>query len=126
MTNINVNEFQKMLHAKRAELLSSSSSRDEIAIESSADEIDRLQQQINREVAIRTLDNTSRLLKGVQAALGRIEDDLYGQCLRCEEAIPEKRLKAIPWAAYCVGCQEIIDRESSFYNDGEDSIGFAA
>lgn len=54
-------------------------------------------------------------LRLVDEALGRIESGDFGICLACEEPIPEKRLKAIPWARYCVQCQEnngaALDRE---------------
>jgi RNA polymerase-binding transcription factor DksA len=79
--------FQRLLEEKHKDLVSAFSNRDEIVIENTADEIDRLQQQMSREVAIRNLDHTSKLLKSVQAALDRIEDDVYGVCLRCEEPI---------------------------------------
>jgi DnaK suppressor protein len=117
---------RNLLETKRNDLLSMCSHRDEIAIEATADEMDRLQQQVSIEVAIRNLDNTSKLLKSVQAALDRIEDEIYGVCLRCEEPIAEKRLQAIPWASYCVSCQEAIDRERALDEDGENAIGFAA
>jgi DnaK suppressor protein len=42
---------------------------------------------------------------GVLAALGRIEDDSYGQCVDCGHHIPEGRLEARPDAARCVDCQ---------------------
>ena len=103
-------EFQRLLETKKKELLAGSSDREEILIENAAEDFDRLQQQLNREVAIRNLDRESKLLKEVQAALNRIEEGTFGVCLRCEEDIPEKRLKALPWAAYCVGCQETVDR----------------
>lgn len=45
-------------------------------------------------------------LRLVDAALGRLEEGEYGVCLACEEKIPARRLQAIPWARYCVGCQE--------------------
>jgi DnaK suppressor protein len=32
----------------------------------------------------------------------------YGVCLECEEPISPKRLDAVPWARYCVSCQERI------------------
>jgi DnaK suppressor protein len=121
-----LSSFQRLLEEKHKDLLSTFSNRDEIVIESAADEIDRLQQQLSREVAIRNLDHTSRLLKSVQAALDRIEDEMYGVCLRCEEPIAEKRLKAIPWASYCVGCQEIVDRDRDSFEEDEGAIGFAA
>jgi DnaK suppressor protein len=109
--SINLNEFRRTLEAKRNELLSDAGDRDEILIENAAEEFDRLQQQLNREVAIRNLDRTSKLLKSVQAALARINDETYGVCLRCDEEIPAARLKAVPWAGYCIACQEKIDRQ---------------
>jgi DnaK suppressor protein len=87
--------------------------------------MDRLQQQLSRDIAIRKLDRSSALLKSIQAALDRIDDEIFGVCIRCEEPIPEKRLRAIPWASHCVACQEQIDRESAAGDDGE-SIAFAA
>ena len=110
MSDINVNSFRQVLEARKKELLVGGSDREEILIENAAEDFDRLQQQMNREVAIRNLDRESKLLKEVQGALNRMEDDTFGVCLRCEEPIPEKRLRALPWAAYCVSCQETIDR----------------
>lgn len=46
------------------------------------------------------------LLREVEAALGRIEDAEYGECQECEEPVSIKRLEAIPWARYCISCQE--------------------
>ncbi|HEY7212214.1 MAG TPA: TraR/DksA family transcriptional regulator [Bryobacteraceae bacterium] len=110
MAQNKMNEFRRALEAKKKELLVGGSDREEILIENAAEEFDRLQQQLNREVAIRNLDRESKLLKEVQAALKRIEEGSFGVCLRCEEEIPEKRMRALPWAAYCVSCQEAIDR----------------
>ena len=100
--------------------MTGSSDRDEILIENAAEDFDRLQQQMNREVAIRNLDRESKLLKEVQGALKRVEDGSYGTCLRCEEEIPEKRMKAVPWAAYCVPCQETIERQRAAGEEVED------
>jgi DnaK suppressor protein len=103
--------IRQVLETKRKELLTGTSDRAEILIENAAEEFDRLQQQLNREVAIRNLDRESKLLKEVQAAISRLDDESFGVCLRCEEEIPEKRLKAVPWAAYCVSCQEAVDKQ---------------
>ena len=116
MSHIKVKDFQRVLEAKKKELLAGGSDREDILIENAAEDFDRLQQQLNREVAIRNLDRESKLLKEVQGALNRIADGTFGTCLRCEEEIPEKRLKALPWAAYCVACQEAIDQMRA---DGE-------
>lgn len=45
-------------------------------------------------------------LRLVEEALDRLESGDYGVCLECEEPIAGKRLAAIPWARYCVKCQE--------------------
>ena len=116
-----INEFRRLLEAKKKELLTGGSDREEILIENAAEDFDRLQQQLNREVAIRNLDRESKLLKEVQAALNRVDDGSFGVCLRCEEEIPEKRLRALPWAAYCVSCQETIDRMRAAGEEIEES-----
>ncbi len=113
-------EARKVLETKRRELLSGTSDREEILIENAAEDFDRLQQQMNREVAIRNLDRESKLLKEVNAAMKRVEEGSYGTCLRCEEEIPEKRMKAVPWAAYCVPCQEAIERQRAAGEEVED------
>src|SRR5216683_7580029 len=47
-------------------------------------------------------------LRLVEEALDRIEAGDYGICLSCEEPIPAKRLQALPWAKFCVTCQQSI------------------
>lgn len=47
-------------------------------------------------------------LRLVEEALDRMQSGDYGICLACEQAIPAKRLQALPWARYCVPCQETI------------------
>jgi len=128
MSKTQLNGFRRVLEAKRNELKVGGSDREEILIQNAAEEFDRLQQQLNREVAIRNLDRESKLLKEVQAALARMDDETFGVCLRCEEDIPEKRLKAMPWAAYCVPCQETIERQraSGEPTDDGDSFELAA
>lgn len=49
-----------------------------------------------------------KLLREIADALQRIEQGTYGVCLECEEPISVKRLDAVPWARYCVACQEAI------------------
>lgn len=46
------------------------------------------------------------LLRDLDDALDRIDDGRYGVCEECSVAISRKRLEAIPWARYCVTCQE--------------------
>ena len=52
-------------------------------------------------------------LRLVDEALDRLESGDYGICLGCEEPIPRKRLQALPWARYCVPCQETTGADSN-------------
>lgn len=47
-------------------------------------------------------------LREIEAAMGRIRSGDYGVCEGCEIRIPDRRLKAIPWARYCLTCQENV------------------
>jgi DnaK suppressor protein len=47
-------------------------------------------------------------LRLIEEALDRIQAGDYGICLSCEEPIPAKRLQALPWAKYCVTCQQSL------------------
>ena len=49
-----------------------------------------------------------KLLREIGDALHRLDQGNYGVCLECEEPISPKRLDAVPWARYCVRCQEEI------------------
>ena len=51
-------------------------------------------------------------LRMIEAALDRLNSGDFGTCLACEEPIPAKRLKALPWARYCVNCQETIGADT--------------
>ena len=52
-------------------------------------------------------------LRLVEQALDRLSSGDYGVCLGCDEPIPSKRLRAVPWAQYCVECQEKTSNDFS-------------
>jgi DnaK suppressor protein len=110
MTKSELNRFKQILESKKAELSDVLKRRDEIAIEKSADAIDEVTRAAEREFAIRNLDRESHLMRNVRAALRRIDDGSFGVCAHCEEDISPKRLAAVPWAPFCIRCQEAADR----------------
>ncbi len=55
--------------------------------------------------------NEAMLLTEVRAALKRIVQGSYGVCALCGQPIAEKRLEALPWAAYCIKDEERLERE---------------
>ncbi len=119
MTKTELNKFKKILETKRDELERIVRNRDAITIEKSADALDEVQHASERELAIRNLDRESNLLRNVRSALRRLEDGSFGTCLHCEEEISPKRLDALPWAPFCIQCQEQADRNK---DEGNDSL----
>ena len=113
MTKVELNKFKKILEAKQDELERIVRNRDAITIEKSADALDEVQHASERELAIRNLDRESNLLRNVRSALRRIDDGSFGTCLHCEEEISPKRIAAVPWAPYCIKCQEQADRQQA-------------
>jgi DnaK suppressor protein len=112
MTKSELSRFKKVLEARQSELARVLRNREGIAIEKSPDALDEVQHAAERELAIRNLDRESHLLRNVRGALQRMDDGSYGTCLHCDEEISPKRLEAVPWAAYCIRCQEMADRNS--------------
>jgi DnaK suppressor protein len=98
------------LESLRAELARELRQRSGIEVEQNADPMDQVLSLIDREFRLAYLQRSAERYRAITKALARIEDGAYGVCLDCEEKISPKRLQAIPWAAYCVSCQERLER----------------
>lgn len=122
MTELEVGKFKKVLQNKQDELERIVRNRDAITIEKSADALDEVQHASERELAIRNLDRESNLLRNVRAALRRIDEGTFGVCMHCEEDISPKRIAAVPWAPYCIQCQEQADRNREESNEMFDDM----
>lgn len=109
MTTTELNKFENILASKRADLEKILGNRDGIAIEKNADVLDEIQHATERELAIRNLDRESQVLQNVRSALRRIRDGSFGICAHCEEQVSSKRLAAVPWAPFCIRCQQQAD-----------------
>lgn len=126
MTKAEVEKYKGILEAKKAELTGSLRNRDEIVIEKAPDALDEVQLAGERELAIRNLDRDSNMLRQIRRALARIADGSYGVCLHCDEEISPKRVNAVPWAAFCIRCQEQVDRHEIEVDDTADLFASAA
>ena len=73
------------------------------------DEGDRANTSLAREIDLAQKSRDRALLASVDAALKRISEGTFGDCLNCGQEINAKRLEAIPWVRYCITCQELID-----------------
>jgi DnaK suppressor protein len=110
MTTTELSAFQKALENRQTELGNGNRNREALAIETSPDELDRIQHASERDHAIRNLERNSDRLREVQEALQRMHAGAFGICFCCEENISLKRLAAVPWASYCILCQVAADR----------------
>lgn len=59
----------------------------------------------DREFSLGLASSGREALLLIDEALKRIEDRSYGKCLSCDKKILKKRLKALPYAQYCISCQ---------------------
>jgi DnaK suppressor protein len=106
------NLYRSLLLKKRSELLASTKSQPEALAMSvqSPDEVEVAVRTLEQDVTAVTANLRSQMLKEVDSALARCAGGTYGVCEGCGEEISPNRLKAIPWARYCVICQELRSR----------------
>ncbi|MBI1357260.1 MAG: hypothetical protein GC160_23210 [Acidobacteria bacterium] len=111
LTKAQLEQFRETLTAKAAEIrenLMTAKAGQALKGERMAD-VDDLAVQSHEEWIFLNRNNIDvMLLREINEALSRIEEGSYGECLECSEPISQKRLAAIPWAKFCIGCQEEI------------------
>ncbi|RMH01317.1 MAG: TraR/DksA family transcriptional regulator [Planctomycetota bacterium] len=75
--------------------------------ETSADEVDEFGSDTYlQEFQVGLIENEDEIRRQVFEALERIETGTYGRCEACRGEIPTRRLEALPYARYCVSCQQ--------------------
>jgi len=63
-----------------------------------------------QEFALGLMDGERKLLREIDKALGRIENKTYGICEGTGKPIPKTRLRAQPWARYCVEYARMLEQ----------------
>jgi len=106
-------QIRKQLEDAHREIAASLRLRDQVCIEQSAEAMEQIQAAAVRELAISNLDRSARWLREIDEALRRLDNGEYGTCANCEEEIGAKRLRAVPWAQFCLMCQELADQTES-------------
>lgn len=111
MSKLNLKDIKKRLTDERLLLIEKLKGND-LSVDDSEtpDPVDLAVRNYSKNVMLAVSENESRQLAEIDEALLRIEDDEYGKCLNCEKAINPKRLQAIPWARYCLDCQELLEQ----------------
>ena len=71
---------------------------------------DQASDNFDREFSLDLAQNEQGILYRIEAALKRIEDKSFGECITCQKAITKQRLKAVPYAELCITCQEAQEK----------------
>lgn len=109
MTTAKLEKLKQRLLEKRRALLSGVKERNATSMEGGdgiQDIADQASTAYTKEFLLSIGDAERRLLRQVDAALEKIRSGIYGQCEKCGSEIGEKRLEALPFARYCIACQE--------------------
>ena len=72
---------------------------------------DQASAEAEQNFSMRIREREQRLIKKIDEALDRIDQNTYGICERCEEEIPYPRLKARPVTTLCINCKTLEEQE---------------
>ena len=75
------------------------------------DSADRALSSLAKDMAHQVGANEAEAVAQVEDALRRLDEGTYGNCEECGATIPRARLDALPFARFCIRCQEAIERE---------------
>ena len=72
---------------------------------------DRVSEEIERSIELRTRDRERKLIAKIEAALKRIDSESYGYCEETGDPISIKRLEARPIATLSIEAQELHEKK---------------
>jgi DnaK suppressor protein len=73
---------------------------------SPGDEMDVARSLTDVETNASLIERAEERLRAIEDAFGRLSRGRYGICDQCENDIAIERLKVLPFATYCVDCQQ--------------------
>lgn len=74
------------------------------------DEADQAGQLVEKELQFELSDNERNQLDQIEGALRKMDKGTYGLCEQCGKPINKLRIKALPFARYCIVCQNNSER----------------
>ena len=106
--------FKKRLEDRQRELRQNVSRNEQDGraadMDSAQDIADRASSSYTKEFLFHQSSNERQTLQMVEAALNRIREGTFGECINCGNEINPKRLEAVPWTRYCIECQEKLEQ----------------
>ncbi len=111
MNELKTKQIKERLLAER-DLLVAKLQGNDLSVDDSEtpDPVDLAVRNYSKNVMLAVSENESRQLVLINEALERIGDEEFGDCQNCEKPINPKRLAAVPWARYCLNCQELLEQ----------------
>lgn len=74
--------------------------------EGTEDLVDVANKAYDKELLLQLSDTERTMIFEVDEALDRLDAGAFGICTNCKAEIGIPRLDAVPWARYCIECQE--------------------
>jgi DnaK suppressor protein len=111
MSKPNLKDIREKLLDERALLIEKLKGND-LSVDDSEtpDPVDLAVRNYSKNLMLAVSENESKQLALIDEALMRIDDKEYGPCQNCDKEINAKRLAAIPWARFCLDCQELLEQ----------------
>jgi DnaK suppressor protein len=108
-------KFRKRLTEKRKDILDEFKKNVNYRMESASDDgtqdiADKATMAYNKEFLFSLTDTERDMLQLIDEALIRINTKEFGFCASCQNEIKPTRLDAVPWARYCITCQELQEQ----------------
>jgi DnaK suppressor protein len=111
LTAAEVDELRELLLARREVVVAAAQTNDADTAVVELDQarigrLSRMDAMQSQAMSAELKRRNERELVAIKAALARMDDDEYGDCRRCDEAISLARLRANPVAMLCIACAE--------------------
>jgi DnaK suppressor protein len=108
-------KFKEKLAEKRGSLVNAVQRSDTYGREANVevetmDTGDKASSSYTKEFMFSRSNNDRMVLKMIREAEERIQAGAYGECTNCGKSVEPKRLEAVPWARYCIACQELEEQ----------------
>ena len=123
MSTVDIAEFRALLEQERERIVSAIAHLHEQNSKSMEDELGQLTGRglenhlgdmgsvtFERELDEGLEEGAQQTLAQIDRALTKLDDGTYGTCERCGREIGEERLRARPWALFCIDDQRLADR----------------
>ncbi len=133
LTKKELNEFRQMLLDKRRMLVGDMTGMHNEAFRG-ADQGDLSTMPVHmadvgtdnyeQEFTLGLLESERKLLRDIDEALGRLDAGTYGICLGTGKVIGQARLRAQPWAKYCIEYARLLEQGLVKRGNGGSARGF--